>query len=207
MQNITWAPRVSQQLIQRLYEDDAQGLQDEELINEVGWTLLARCDSFIRAVEATQGKVRCPSCDGLILHHNQPDEILHCPVCGWEIPWQDYFKTIQHKQLSGAEPVLFFFRDFIMRFPKAKEPAEKIFLIDQLIHGFHWNSHDNGPTCTTAVNLISGGYHEVVDFLDRLSYGPSSTPGLSQTRQQWRRIIHGTGEKWNDAKLRRPGEE
>jgi hypothetical protein len=203
MKKLAWAPRVSQGLIQRLYELDAQGIQDQELIDEVGWALFSRCDSFIAAVEATQGKARCPSCQGLIIHNSQPDQILHCLACGWETTWQDYFKTIQHQQLSGAEPVLALFRDYIQRFPLSRQPHEKMVLIDQLIHGFHWNTRDRSPTRTTGVNLIAGNYHEVVDFLDRLSYGPGSTPGVHQVRQEWREIIQQTATKWRDSRLAR----
>lgn len=51
-----WAPRVRQHKIRQLYEDDAKGIYDEGLINDVGYALLARCLSFIAANEATQGK-------------------------------------------------------------------------------------------------------------------------------------------------------
>ena len=38
---------MRQQDIRRLYETDARGIYDEDLINEVGHGLLARCESFI----------------------------------------------------------------------------------------------------------------------------------------------------------------
>ncbi len=101
----TWAPRVSQQEIRRLYETDAQGIYDEELINEVGYGLLARCETFIDAMEAQWGKARCPCCSAMVAHGGDKDEALRC-ACGWELTWGEYFSTIQHKQLSGAEPVV-----------------------------------------------------------------------------------------------------
>src|SRR6266498_1514046 len=100
----TWAPRLNQRLIQRLYEDDSQGLLDEDLLAEVGWALYHRCQSFITANQAVHGRAPCASCGAILSHHAGPDEILHCPVCGWECAWKDYFHTIQHRQLSGAEP-------------------------------------------------------------------------------------------------------
>ena len=51
----TWAPRVPKALIRRFYETDAKGIYDEELIDEVGYALLARCQSFITANLARAG--------------------------------------------------------------------------------------------------------------------------------------------------------
>ncbi len=200
-----WSPRVKQKLIRELYENDAQGFIDEELINEVGWALRARCESFVAAVGAMRGRVTCPACGAIILHHRQADEILHCPQCDWELPWKDYFATIQHKQLSGADPVMAFFQDFVDRFPKAREPQEKMVLIDTLIHGWHLNMIRDIPLETRAagVNLIEGNYHEVVEFLDGLSSGEASTTGVREKRQEWRAKLAYTAEMWNDPRLRR----
>jgi hypothetical protein len=204
-----WAPRVSQEDIRQLYENDAQGIYDEELLNNLGWALYSRCDSFITAVEAARGRATCPTCAGVIRHHRRPDEILHCAACGWEMPWQTYFQSFQHQQLSGAEPVLVFFREYMQRFPNAKQPAQKMLLIDQLIHGFHYcaqpdrNDPSLVPTRTTAINLIQGRYHEVVVFLDRLTYTQLSTPGIQQTHSAWRQTINQVAEAWHDDSLRR----
>jgi ribosomal protein L37AE/L43A len=200
-----WAPRIRQSLIRRLYETDALGIYDDELLNEVGWGLKARCESFITAVEASRGRVKCPVCGQMVLHHAGKDEILHCAACGWEIAWQAYFKTFQHKQLSGAEAVLALFQEFMDHFPSAQTGSEKMLLIDRLIHGFHYNLQF-GSTRATGVNLIEGNYHDVVDFLDRLTYGEGSTPGTRTVRAEWREIINQTADTWKDERLRREPE-
>ena len=198
-----WAPRLPQSLIRRLYETDALGIYDDELLDEVGWGLLARCESFITAVEAARGRVKCPACGQIVLHHSDKEEILHCEACGWEMPWQAYFKTFQHKQLSGAEPVLALFQEFITQFPAARESRQKMLLIDRLIHGFHYYLQF-GPTRAVGVNLIEGNYHQVVEFLDRLTYGEGSTPGTRQAYEEWREMINQAADKWQDERLRRP---
>jgi hypothetical protein len=76
-------------------------------------------------------------------------------------------------------------------------------LIDQLIHGFH-QSLTGDPTRTTGVNLIEGRYYEVVEFLDRLTYGEKSTAGLRDKHTTWRDTINAVAEAWGDDKLRRP---
>jgi hypothetical protein len=196
----TWAPRLSQAKIRRFYENDARGLYDEELIDEVGFALLARCESFIEANEAVRGRVRCPRCRTMIEHTVQKEAVLHCSGCGWELSWAEYFETIQHRQLSGAEPVLDLFQDFCRLFPQASSPKEKVFLIDRLIHGFHWyfktgNPASGQPTRPVAVNLIQGKMSEVIDFLDSLTYGGNSTPGLQENRAEWEKNIE-TARGW-----------
>ena len=184
----TWAPRVTQREIRRLYETDAKGIYDEDLINEVGYALLARCRSFIDAVDATRGKARCPCCSAVVTHTGGKDELLHCD-CGWELTWGEYFRTVQHKQLSGAEPVIEQFRAFIGAFPAARTPQDRTILIDRLIHGFHWYYKTKGPTRPVAINLIEGRLGDVVAFLEKLSQGENGTPGLSETFAQWDRNI------------------
>jgi len=180
----SWAPRVAQRKIRQLYETDAQGIYDLDLIHEVGYGLLARCETFITANRAREGELPCPECGQTV----RREEMLRCP-CGWTLPWADYFKTIQHKQLSGAEPVLEQFRDFVNAFPSARTPQEKMLLIDRLIHGFHWYLKTGGPTRPVAVNLIEGRLSDVVAFLDRLTYGAKSTPGMRKTYAEWDRNI------------------
>ena len=179
-----WAPRVTRREIQRLYETDARGIYDEALINDVGYGLLARCRSFIEAVEARRGKVRCPRCRSIVMHDGDRGATLRCP-CGWTLTWDTYFRTIQHKQLSGADPVLDQFRAFVRDFPTAPTSQAKMLLIDRLIHGFHRYLKTDRPTRPVAVNLIEGRLRDVVTFLDRLTYGESSTPGLRETYAEW----------------------
>ncbi len=189
-----WAPRVTQAKIRRLYELDALGIHDEELLDEIGYALRARCQSFIAACQAAAGQAACPVCGELIAHNRVKEEVLHCPACGWELTWGAYFATIQHRQLSGAEPVLALFNEFVARFPAADTPAEKMLAIDTLIHGFHWY-YKFGPTRSVAVNLIEGRLGEVIAFLDQLSLGPESTPGIQEVRAEWQEKIQNT-RRW-----------
>jgi predicted RNA-binding Zn-ribbon protein involved in translation (DUF1610 family) len=203
----TWAPRVKRHLLGRLYENDAQGIQDEELLNEVGWGLYERCKSFILANEAVRGRAPCPVCGATILHHARPDENLRCPSCGWECSWKSYFQTIQHKQLSGADKIIAAFQDYIDRYPAARTTQEKMLLIDILIHSWHWNIICSTDTRAAGINLIEGSYHEVIDFLDGLSYGPRSTPGAAQRWEEWRERVNQTAKMWGDQRLHRPEKE
>jgi hypothetical protein len=185
---------VPQRQIRRLYENDALGLYDEELIDEVGYGLFARCESFIAANRAVRGQAPCPRCSAVVSHGGDKDEWLRC-ACGWTLTWGAYFQTIQHKQLSGAEPVLRLFREFVDRFPAARSARQKVLLIDRLIHGFHWYYKTNKPTRPVAVNLIEGRLRQVMDFLDGLTYGSKSTPGMVETKAEWDQSIR-TARGW-----------
>ena len=180
----TWAPRVRQLKIRQLYETDAMGIYDRDLIDEVGYGLLARCESFITANRARAGELPCPECGQTV----RREETLRC-TCGWTLPWDAYFKTIHRKQLSGAEPVLAQFHDYVAAFPAARTLQEKMLLIDRLLHGFHYFYKTNGPTRPVAVNLIQGKLGDVVAFLDSLTYGEGSTPGMEENRAEWERNL------------------
>jgi hypothetical protein len=179
---------VSQGAIRRLYETDARGIYDDELIEEVGRGLAARCRSSIAAVAAVQGQARCPECSGVVAHAGRREELLRCR-CGWELSWGDYFATIQRRQLVVAEPVLYRFRSFAQAFPKARAPQQKMMLIDGLIHAFHRYCRTGTPTRPVAVNLIEGRLSEVVAFLEELSRGRRSTRGVAENYGEWDRCI------------------
>ncbi len=184
-----WAPRVAQQKIRALYENDARGIYDGELIDDIAYTLYARCRSFIAANEAVGGSAPCPRCDNRIPHDGDKGTLLVCKRCGWRLTWGEYFETIQRRQLSGAEPVLRLFRDFVQAFPAATTMRKKMLLIDRLIHGFHWYAKLDCPTRPVAVNLIEGRLREVIVLLDDLSYSDASTPGTREKRAEWQRDV------------------
>ena len=73
---VRWAPRVSPAKIRRLYETDARGIIDEELIEEVGFGLYSRCLSIVIATEAHAGRLQCPRCDTIIPHQGKRDALL-----------------------------------------------------------------------------------------------------------------------------------
>jgi hypothetical protein len=195
---------VTQREVRRFYETDAKGIYDEELINEVGYGLLARCQSFIDAVDAVWGKARCPRCSSVVMHTGGKEEVLRC-MCGWALTWGDYFTTIQHKQLSGAKPVLDLFRSFVQAFPAARTPQAKTILVDRLIHGFHWYYKTNAPTRPVAINLIEGRLSEVVAFLENLSCGDKSTAGLAENYAQWDKFIE-VNSDWYASRRKRKAE-
>jgi predicted RNA-binding Zn-ribbon protein involved in translation (DUF1610 family) len=192
---IRWPPRVPKHKLRRLYEADAQGIVDTDLIDDVGTTLFVRCQAILEVAEAKAGRVRCPRCARqeqtvIIVRGHRPgdahDEMLACPQCGWQITWGEYAKSFKRKQLNvgGARSA---FEGYVERYPVARTPRAKMLAIDRLIHEFHYSYRwqPDLPTRSVGPNLIQGKLGDVLLFLDELSYGPQSTVGVNERRAQW----------------------
>ena len=179
----TWAGRVPRHKIAELYKKDALGICDEVLIDDVGIGLLVRIENIFRARAANSGLASCPICQGEIPHDFDPAFLLRCESCNWELTWAEYNKSKQGKYLiaSGMDP---FLKEYAEQYRVAKSPQEKMILIDTLIHRYHWEL-EGGLTGPGARNLIGGKPNEVIDFLNQLSYGTSSSPEILATRQEW----------------------
>ncbi len=192
---IRWPPRVPQHKLRRLYEADAQGIVDTELIDDVGITLFVRCQAILEVAEAKEGRVKCPRCarqgeTSLIRREHRPgdarDEVLACPRCGWQITWGEYAKSFKRKQLNigGARES---FAGYVERYWAARTPQAKMLAIDRLIHEFHYSyrRQPDLPTRSVGPNLIQGKLGDVLLFLDELTYGPQSTAGVEERRAEW----------------------
>ena len=71
-----WAPRVSHRLIRELYEKNAAGIYDDDLVDEIGYAFLARADSLIKTNRAHyEHIVTCPVCGALTRYANS---VLYC---------------------------------------------------------------------------------------------------------------------------------
>lgn len=190
---IKWSKRVPQELISRLYNQSVSGICDDELADEVGWALYARCESIISATNGFEKRVLiCPSCGADIA---LAENIFNCP-CGFYATWEEFKKSYKGKQLHAANalPVFLAYRK---DFPRAKTYGEKLICIDVLIHSFHIkNSYykvldDYDPenenvalNRPVGANLIEGSLKEVILFLDRLS----DIDGYSNEKKRWRSI-------------------
>ena len=189
---IKWSKRVPQELISRLYNQSALGIFDDELADEVGWALYARCESIISATNGFEKKILiCLTCGSDIALE---DNMFDCP-CGFHATWEEFKKSYKGKQLhaSNALPV---FLAYHKDFPRAKTYGEKLVCIDVLIHSFHiklsyyreldsYDIEDENVELNRPVgaNLIEGSLKEVILFLDKLSAIPDS-----QEKERWRKI-------------------
>ena len=191
---IRWSPRLPKHKLRRLYEQDALGICDEELLEEVGWCLYMRCRDILAVQSAIhERRVRCPRCDARQAASYIPrltkdvDEVLRCPVCGWEVTWRQFWQSFRHHQLHPGGAVAAF-QGFVQDWEGARLPKRKMLAIDRVIHAFHYSLKDQPerPGRAAAVNLISGRLTDVIQFLDSLAYGPGTSPELRRVHAQWR---------------------
>ncbi len=182
-----WAPRVPPEKIRRLYELDALGIVDEELIDEVAFALRARCESILGATEASRGRLKCPSCEAPFEAEVGPGTTLRCERCGWTTPWERYSSTYRHHNLmAGAgEPV---FREYLERFPAADTPRKRLLLVDWVVHQCHQSlpQREKGLLGRpVAVNLIDARLHQILRLIDELAYGHSLGQDSDEARNHW----------------------
>ncbi len=193
-----WPSRVDPLKIRQLYESDAQGMLDVKLLDDVGYGIHVRCQALLEVSAARRGKVQCWDCDSIILRQQGQkveytghgptlvggkSELLTCDRCGWQITWEDYCRSTSGQGLNatGVEDVL---GTYVKRWPVTRSSHARLILIDTLIHAFHcWDSNTIGsPVGATVIRATPEG---VLALLDELAYGPGSTLGIQQTREQW----------------------
>jgi hypothetical protein len=186
MESITWAPKIRQAKIWQLYQNDANGTVDEELVEDVGWRLMQRCRSILLA---TNRSLECPRCGVVIqLPESEPWRILPgphlCPTsgCGWSTTPEEWHASWRHRDLLGlaALPAI---EAYLVDYPKAPSPQARMLCIDQLIHAFHISLRDGKPGRSFANNLIEGNHQQVIELLDRLFALPGGV-GKEAWRQQ-----------------------
>lgn len=170
-ERIIWTPKVRQAKIWQLYQNDARGTVDEDLVQDVGYRLLQRCRSIQLA---TNRSLECPRCGTVFkLPESEPWRLLPgmhpCPGpgCGWETTAEEWHASWRHRDLLGlaALPAI---EAYVRDYPNAASPQERMLCIDQLIHAFHISLRDGNAGRSFANNLIEGSHDQVVDLLDRL---------------------------------------
>lgn len=202
---IDWAPRVPKHKIRRLYESDARGLLDEELLDEVGIALYLRCQSILQVHDAQNGRVMCPRCaaqqrvsiiERPPRHGDIRDVVLTCPICDWTITWGAYHASFKRRQLNAGGAVGAF-RHYVRHYPQARTPQAKMLAVDQLIREFHYSLArlPDLPTRPVGVNLIEGQLTDVVMFLDDLSFGEDVGAERQAIRLKWQNTL----QTWRDA--------
>ncbi|MCU0522896.1 MAG: Rho termination factor N-terminal domain-containing protein [Anaerolineae bacterium] len=187
-----WAERVSRRDIRRLYESDAQGMLDVDLLDEVHYGIYARVCDMMEVREAQQtGRVTCRSCRAPLpkpyrMGTRAKSQVLKCESCGWVVTCGEFYDSYTGKSMLPGS-VTDLFESYLERFPQARRPAEKLLLIDWLIHQFHVMQGVAGKP--VGQNVIQGTADQVRELIETLAYGPGSAQGLSSP-QEWHAIYY-----------------
>ena len=188
---LKWAPRVSRAKILRLYGNDAAGIVDEELIDEVAYAFYSRCQSISEVTEAESGRIHCPVCGAVFPRTGGDDEAVCCPFCGWRTTWKAFLKSYQGKQLSGGGAIAAF-REYVRKMDRAETAKEKMLLIDWILHEAHKSTLAGGETAywrPAAVNLIEGSMTRVTALLEQLANQPGYSPALQAAQDHWKEQV------------------
>jgi ribosomal protein L37AE/L43A len=168
---IRWAPMLPAAKLVRLYEANAAGLLDDEVLDDVGWRLWARLSDVIRV---TSGRVRCPSCGAefqVRAPHRSAEEAVRCPGCDWTVTPQAWHKSWEHRDLNGPCPE---FQRYVDGWPAARSSRDRMLLVDMVVHALHVASRADVPGNFGARNFLEGSRPKIVALLDELAYGPGS---------------------------------
>lgn len=177
---IQWAPKLRPHLLRRLYESDAQGLVDDELLNEVGYTLYERCRTIWIATER-----RCPECTAKLEQRDDSRDCpMICPACGWKTTWGLFHSSYKGKRIHGGSAYPAFVR-YMEEWQRARDGRTKMLVIDRLVHALH-EDKNKVWIIPASVNLIVGKGDEIFALLDHLAYGDCSAPESVACREQWR---------------------
>ena len=164
-----WSPKLSRQILVRLYKNDARGFQDEELVDEVGFKLYARClQGREEGKIKDSGKLKCHNC-GDILQAIGKGLLLEC-ICSRLYTYRDYRRAFREENMPfGAAQEIF--SAFVDDWERARGYSAKMRLIDNLIHEFHTNLNSGVKGRFVGINLIEGTKKQIVDVILDLAYG------------------------------------
>ena len=174
-----------------MYELDAKGIYDEELVDDVGVSLYARVDSMLMVTSSNLGRAVCIECRAEIPHNYNREFLLECPKCGWAMPFGEFNDSYKKQTLHGYG-ALEELKEFFEKYPHADTYAKKMQMIDFLIHTFHGNLSER-PSRPTATNVIDGSNAAVAHLIFTLAYGAGSTVAaeeLDTWLDKHRRSIH-----------------
>ena len=149
-------------MIVRLYRADAGGIRDDELVDDVGWRLLARCCDVLLVSDS---QVVCPRCAApfAVAWIGHPlDQTSCCDRCGWSITAGEYHASFEHRDLNGVG-ARSAFADYVSRFPRLVSYSQKMLEIDRLVHAVHTTGG------LTVRNLFEGKARDVLAELDALA--------------------------------------
>jgi hypothetical protein len=193
---IRWAPMLPTPKLVRLYETDAAGRLDDDLLDDVGWRIWERLTDVIRV---TSGRVRCPICGTELqvrAEGRDPDTPVACPNADWSVTTRDWHRSWAHRNLNGNCPE---FARFVDAWPNARSRRARMLRIDAVVHSLHVASRDDLPGNFAARNFLEGSRPKIVALLDELATGPGSNIAAGararwqEARDQYHRPVSSAG--------------
>jgi len=175
-----WGKMVNRGDLLKLYQDEAKGLLDEELLDEVGYTLYARCVQAKQARELMEkSRILCLHCGAVLdadcikvagyTPFSKDNLPIHCD-CGYSYTYREYRRSCNAANMPGGRAAPIFER-FAQKWPGCRDGAQKMMLIDWLIHECHVTLMSGEKGRSVCVNLIEGSKKQISDLIMQLAYG------------------------------------
>jgi len=102
---LKWQKKVRQELIARLYNQSASGIIDDDLADEVGCALYARCESIVSVTNGYERNcLQCPKCGADV---PLTENAFNC-ACGFHATWEEFRSSHKGKQLYAANALPIF---------------------------------------------------------------------------------------------------
>ena len=171
--------KVSRNDLMKLYQSEAKGLINEDLLDEVGYTFYTRCTQAKQARELMeQGKMLCLHC-GAVLSDDivkiggyTPFSKSNLPVscdCGYSYTYREYRRCCNAANMPGgrATPI---FEHFAQKWPSCKDTAQKMMLIDWLVHECHVTLMSGIAGRSVCINFIEGTTKQISDLITTLAH-------------------------------------
>jgi len=179
-----------------MYATETQGRLDEELVEKVGYSLHQRCRSILMVTGGEQ--VDCPACNFEIVSNRgrwSRQNPVVCPVCDWSATYGEWRDSWRHRDLVGGNAVKVI-QAYYMIYLKVITPEQRLLMIDQLLHAFHWSTRHQRLHAPAAKLLIQGDLEEVLAFMDELAGMEFKRKDLNLTKEEYQLTLDRVAESF-----------
>ena len=165
-----WSGKVSRSKLIALYQSEARGLVDEELLDEVGYTFYVRCKQARETRNCLdKGEIICCYCNAINKAESYTG-LIRCQ-CGYYYTYREYRRSFRANNMPAGRATEIFdtFADKWELCKTSGDSNEKMILIDGLVHECHVSVMTGGKGRSVCVNLIEGTLAQLRDMLEMLA--------------------------------------
>jgi hypothetical protein len=166
-----WMPALSPAKLRKLYRSSANGVLDQELLEDVGILFYSRCLQGVEEFELIRSdKLKCHHCGAIL---PKQEQLMLC-ICGYQYIFKEYIDSFNNHHMPGGN-ALHIFREYIEKWPRARTDSEKMNLIDWLVHQCHISMSSGLPLRSILKNLIDAQQKTAEKLVLELAYGNVQT--------------------------------
>lgn len=160
-----WPCKLDIKKLRRLYQLDANGIQDDLLVDEVGLALYFRCKLGKEDMERMERYIiRCHNCGADIVAGT---DFRQC-VCGCQYSFREYRRSYCRNNMPTGSAAKIF-ETFILEWEHAKDYSNKMILIDTLLHEFHRSMVSGTINRPVGMNFLDGTRKDVEKIINELA--------------------------------------